>query len=135
MNRLWVRISLIIALVVALVVLLPAAVRVFTRPQPGAFRPPAVALDAASEQEMAERFAQAQEQANNRLWQSLLATLGIGSLIGIGFGIWLGRSISRPLTELERGARAGRSQPDLSRARGGHERNAHGRPRLQRHGG
>lgn len=107
MNRLWVRISLIIAVVVLFVALLPSAIRLVTRPDGGSYGPPPPPdFSESTDSEIAERIAQAQTQAERRIWQNTLITLGIGSLIGIGMGIWLSRGISKPLTEIEKGARA-----------------------------
>lgn len=109
MNRLWVRISLVIAFVAVFIALFPLATRYLTAPDwpagpfnrafteelpPGAFAgvPP-------------ERLDRFRENFGDRIWETLWRTVALAAIIGLVVGALLSRSMVRPLTELEKGAR------------------------------
>ncbi len=104
MNRLWLRISAIIVLTALITTLLPFVIRELTRPTGGQWPQPPTEITADLDPAVAERIAEAQERQTNRAWQTALTSLGVGALLGVSVGIWMSRSISKPLTELERGA-------------------------------
>ena len=109
MNRLWVRISLVIAFVAIFIALFPWATRRLTAPEwPGgqftsAFTeelPPGTFAGVPPER--LDRF---QENFGNRVWENLSRTVAFGAIIGLVVGVLLSRSMVKPLTELEKGAK------------------------------
>lgn len=107
MNRLWVRISLVIACVAIIITLIPVAAR---RLVPRLERPVSTAVDKQSTESTdllsSEQIARIQEEAGNRAWLTTWATVVIGAVVGLGVGVWLSRSLVMPLVELEKGAKA-----------------------------
>ncbi|MGW8318377.1 MAG: sensor histidine kinase [Candidatus Promineifilaceae bacterium] len=106
MNRLWVRISLVVAGVAIFIALFPLATRNlwfpperFNRPIIGALPPDQL------DRIPSEQLARIQQRAGERAWQRLWVGVAISAGIGLGAGIWLSRSLSKPLAELEKGAR------------------------------
>ncbi|MCO5182948.1 MAG: ATP-binding protein [Anaerolineae bacterium] len=100
MNRLWVRISLVIVAVALFIGLLPFALRTInppTRPLP---RPDI------GEPISAERLEAIQRVSERQVWEAVARTLIVGAVLGVGGGILLSRWLSKPLTELEQGTRA-----------------------------
>ena len=109
MNRLWVRISLVIALVAVFIALFPLVTRHLTAPDwPGgqfnrAIReelPPGTFAEVPP-----ERLEKFQENFGGRIWQTLWWTVAFGAIIGLVGGVLLSRSMVRPLTELAKGAK------------------------------
>ena len=109
MNRLWVRISLVIAFVAIFIALFPWATRQLTQPDwPGgqfnrAFGeelPPGTFAEVSPDR--LDRF---QENFGNRVWENLSRTVAFGAIIGLVVGVLLSRSMVKPLTELEKGAK------------------------------
>lgn len=114
MNRLWVRFSLIIVAVTLLMTIFPFASRGLLAEfglvhvvYPGRFSP--ARIEGISQ----ERVALIQKTAEGRVWSGLWRTMVAASVIGLGTGIWLSRSLVVPLNRLEKGAKAIASQ-DLS---------------------
>ena len=109
MNRLWVRIGLVIAFVAIFIALVPWATRRLTAPEwpRGQFNrafseelPPETFSEIPPER--LERF---QENFGNRVWETLSWSLALAAIIGLVVGILLSRSLVKPLTELEKGAK------------------------------
>ena len=99
MNRLWVRISLVIALVVIFVTLFPIVSR-----WSGFHRepPPRPTIEGISTEQV-ERFRQEIERRN---WLSVLYSILEGAGIGLATGVLFSRWLAAPLRHLEQGARA-----------------------------
>jgi signal transduction histidine kinase len=103
MNRLWVRISLVIALIVIFITLLPVgARRVWLAPPeiplpPPAAGPPGIPF---------ETFVIMRDDISERVWLATWGVVVVGAGIGLAAGILLSRNLVRPLNELEKGARA-----------------------------
>jgi two-component system sensor histidine kinase BaeS len=108
MNRLWVRLSLVIGIAVIFVGVLPFVYReIFVKPfleRPPAFPPLTDQFQIPDiSQEQLQTYSKALEE---RLWQNAARQLLIGGLIAIGIGILLSRWLTRPLSHLEAGAQA-----------------------------
>lgn len=107
MNRLWVRISLVIACVAIIITLFPVAAR---RLVPRLGRPALTSVEKPSTESTgalsSDQIARIQEEAGNRAWLTTWTTVLFGAVVGLGVGIWLSRSLVMPLVELERGAKA-----------------------------
>ena len=102
MNRLWLRISLVIAGIVIFVALFPIVVRqyrFYTNP------PPRPALEELSP-EQAARLRERLAQREYETWMEFLRTVLVGVLIGLAAGALLSRWLAAPLRGLEQGARA-----------------------------
>ena len=106
MNRLWVRISLTIALVAVIITLFPlAARRLGLRPE--RLNPTAVTTAAEPEQTLSrEEVSKIQADTGNRIWWLTWSTVAFGAVVGLGVGILLSRSLTKPLVALEQGAKA-----------------------------
>lgn len=109
MNRLWVRISLVIAGVAIFIALVPLIFRPEPPPWPAAVgepRPPEFAPLALTEAQLTD----IQQRANAMVWWRavlhLRRTVAVGAVIGLVVGVWLSRGLIRPLMELEKGATA-----------------------------
>ena len=103
MNRLWVRISLIIGLVAVIITLFPLAVR---RLGLGPERT-AVTVTTAQEQTFSRaEISKIQADIGNRIWLLTWSTVAFGAVVGLGVGVLLSRSLIKPLTALEQGAKA-----------------------------
>ena len=109
MNRLWVRISLVIAFVAIFIALFPWATRHLTGPEfpRGQFNrafseelPPGTFAEVPP-----ERLDKFRENFGARIWETLWWTVAFGAIIGLVVGVLLSRSMVRPLTELEKGAK------------------------------
>jgi signal transduction histidine kinase len=102
MNRLWVRISLVIGCIVIFVALFPIAVRQYRfyndpRPRPS--------LDELSP-EQAARLRERIAQRDYETWVEFLRTVLVGTMIGLAAGALLSRWLAAPLRRLEQGAHA-----------------------------
>lgn len=105
MNRLWVRISLVIALVAILITLSPLVARQVAprppfRPPPGEDLPPEF-----RDQIPPERIERYQDSISRRVWASAWTNVAGAAVLALGLGIWLSRGLVKPLTELEKGAK------------------------------
>ena len=105
MNRLWVRISLVIAGVAIFIALFPLAYRQVTN-QGLRGGPPPWREDIPAELIPEERIAQWETRVQDRTWWLLWSSVAVGAVIGLGAGIWLSRGLVKPLLELEKGAQA-----------------------------
>lgn len=103
MNRLWVRISLVIGLVVILVAIFPNLWRMFNRPPDMSFPPPPSDGFSTEQTRLMQRFIQDREE---RIWLGISWTLLAGAAIGLLAGIMLSRGLVSPLRALEEAAHA-----------------------------
>lgn len=99
MNRLWVRLSIVIACVVIFVALFPIALRWIIPPSDGLQKP--ISADVSREQ-----IASIQETAERRIWTSVTQTLLVGALLGLAAGVIVSHWLVAPLQKLEEGVRA-----------------------------
>ncbi|MCB8965861.1 MAG: HAMP domain-containing protein [Ardenticatenaceae bacterium] len=102
MNRLWVRISLVIAGVAIFIALFPVVARGLWQPDP----PPMPVSTEELPELPPEHLARIEQRVGAGIWRGVWIILTVGSTIGLGAGIWLSRGLSKPLTELEKGAQA-----------------------------
>jgi signal transduction histidine kinase len=101
-NRLWVRFSLVFAIAVLTVPLLFSLYRVLDRPGP----PPRPGIPRLVPRELENVPDEVRERIRNELWRDLSIVLIASSAIGLGVGVWLSRSLTTPLSELETAAHA-----------------------------
>jgi signal transduction histidine kinase len=99
MNRLWVRLSIVIACVVIFVALFPITLRRIIPSSDGLRKPISADLSA-------EQIAEIQEGAENRVWTSVTQTLLVGALFGLAAGVVVSHWLVAPLQKMEEGARA-----------------------------
>lgn len=103
MNRLWIRISLVIAGVAIFIALFPVIGRQIGLWPHGPGTPPPPTL---IEELPPERLARIEQRVSEGIWRGTWILLAVGSGIGLVSGIWLSRGLVKPLTELEKGAQA-----------------------------
>lgn len=107
MNRLWVRLSLVIVLVAVLITVTPPLLRELgVRPPDGPPFPAEQLPDDVLSQIPPERLRRFEESVSERIWRNLSLNLVLAGALGLGIGILLSRGLVRPLTEIEKGARA-----------------------------
>ena len=94
MNRLWVRLSLAFSGVILLAVILLTLTAAFMTPESGPGR----------RENLSE--AQRRQLVRERLPGVVLGTAAVIGLVGIGAGVWISRSLTSPLRELEEAAQA-----------------------------
>jgi len=99
MNRLWIRLSVVIATIVVFVFLFPLILRVTGIWQPDFPR-------RGFETITPERRAEMQAEFEARAWTQVYQALLVGAVIGVGGGVFLSRWLAAPLKDLETGARA-----------------------------
>lgn len=102
MNRLWVRFSLVFAIAVLVVPALFWVYRVLDRPGPPAGHSP-LRWEATDSEIIPPEV---RERVRNELWRDLSIMLVTSSVIGLGIGVLLSRSLTTPLSELETAAHA-----------------------------
>lgn len=108
MNRLWVRLSFVIALVVILIGVFAAVGRNFggrnhgPKPFPPESDIPAELLALIP----AESINRYRDTIHEEAWQNTILALAVGGLFATGVGVTFSRSLVRPLGELEKGAKA-----------------------------
>ena len=98
MNRLWVRLSLVIVFVVVIITISPVVWRTWIEPQD---RPKPIPREIDSE--MAAAF---EEEMESRIWRSVSSTLLVGGFLALGAGVIVSRWLVAPLGKLEAGALA-----------------------------
>ena len=106
MKRLWVQISLVIVLVTITITLFPLVSR-----QLDLFSglSKAASLSALTESERrlsVEEATRIEAEVGNRVWRRTWYSIAFGAVVGLGVGIWLSRSLTKPLTALAQGAKA-----------------------------
>jgi signal transduction histidine kinase len=102
MNRLWVRLSLVIAGIVIFVSLLPLLGRLIWHPK----NLPAPPVPPEEVTLSAERITRIQEAIEARTRQVIYRDLLVGGIVGLLAGVILSRELTAPLNRLEKGARA-----------------------------
>ena len=103
MNRLWVRLSLVIGLVVMVVASFPNFWRMINPPPEPPYRP--APFEGLSTQQATEMRSFIQER-EERIWLNLSWTLLAGAAIGLLAGVLFSRGLVAPLRRLEQAARA-----------------------------
>lgn len=102
MNRLWVRISLVMGCIAIFIAIFPILIREMRpRPEPGPF-PVLIRLSP----EQAERLRENLAERERLFWLGVSRTILIGALLGLVAGVLLSRWLVAPLRKLEQGAEA-----------------------------
>jgi signal transduction histidine kinase len=102
MNRLWVRISLVIGCIAIFIVILPILTRELRpRPEPGPF-PALERFTPEQVERLRENFAERERQ----YWLEVFRTILVGALLGLAAGVLVSRWLVAPLRKLEQGAEA-----------------------------
>ena len=99
MNRLWVRLSIVIACVVIFVALFPLALHRIIPSSDGLQKP--ISGDLSPEQ-----IAIIRDGTENRVWRSVTQALLVGAMLGLSAGVVVSRWLVSPLEKLGDGARA-----------------------------
>ena len=102
MNRLWVRLSLVVVFVVFFITLSPIVLRSLNRPYEPRNNPPRMVAQEMSEEELAA-FEASMER---RIWQEVSGRLLVGGVLALAAGVIVSRWLVAPLGQLEEGARA-----------------------------
>ena len=106
MKRLWVQISLIIMLVAVTITLFPLVARQLGL-VPELSKSTTGATVAESGQTLPrEEASRIEAEATDRAWWRTWLTIAFGAVVGLGVGILLSHSLTKPLIALERGAKA-----------------------------
>lgn len=120
MNRLWVRISLVLAVVITFIAFLPFVTRTLRidifAPPPRPTRVVGSVPDATIEDTNPSNDGTSSQGGNpgprndsdfeERIWQEVYRTLFFGSVVGVGAAILLSRWLVAPLGQLEKGTQA-----------------------------
>ncbi|MDQ4074694.1 MAG: ATP-binding protein [Chloroflexota bacterium] len=99
MNRLWVRITIVIAGIVLFVALMPVATRLTTRSRD-------YTAAVATVDENTERCAKEQRLAEDRIWKWVSRDLLFGGGIGLMASVLLSQWLVAPFRQIEKGTRA-----------------------------
>ena len=102
MNRLWVRLSLVVVFVVFFITLTPIVLRSLNRPDNPPYNPQRMDAQEMSEEEMAA-FEASMER---RIWQEVSGRLLVGGILALAAGVIASRWLVAPLGRLEDGAQA-----------------------------
>lgn len=103
MNRLWVRISIVVVSVVLIVTLFPIVYRTVTSDIPPG-RGEGIPFEQSDPEEF--RPEEFRQQIERRFWTNISRTLAVGALVALIAGVLLTRWLVAPLREMEQGARA-----------------------------
>ncbi len=103
MNRLWIRLSVIISCIVIFVAVLPLTARLINWRYG---RPPKEMLEPIIEGVPPERVEHFRKSVEQRFWEELSRLLVASAVLGIAAGILLSRWLTTSLKQLEQGARA-----------------------------
>lgn len=118
MNRLWVRISLVLAVVITFIAFLPFVTRTLRidifapPPRPTRTVNETQSTDGTTDSESTVPFDRGDEgppdnsEFEERIWQEVYRTLFFGSVVGLGAAILLSRWLVAPLGQLEKGTQA-----------------------------
>jgi two-component system sensor histidine kinase BaeS len=102
MNRMWVRISLVISCLMIFIALLPfIAHRMNLDLDPH----PRPAISGLSDKQASE-VSLIVDSREYRIWVSIFRIVGVGIIVGLVAGVLLSRWLAAPLRQLERGAKA-----------------------------